>query len=149
MNAVTEPGTTPQNPIDPTDERAAGHVAEYLASDGREPEVSAPMILITTKGRKSGDWRRTAIFHAPDGDDFVVFASNRAGDEDPQWWLNLLEEPEVWVHSDADLVQTRARPLEGEEREAGWQKLIAVFPNYVEHQQKVQRRIGIAKLERV
>jgi deazaflavin-dependent oxidoreductase (nitroreductase family) len=105
------------------------------------------MLLITTRGRKSGQWQRTAIFYAPDGDDILVFASNRAGEKDPAWYLNLVEDPEVHVTLPGRTVRTSARVLSGGEREDAWQKLIEVFPPYVEHQEKVERTIGIVRLE--
>lgn len=141
-------GATPENPIDPqNDDSAAEHVQTFLASDGAEPALRAPMLLITTRGRKSHAWQRTAIFYAPDGDDILVFASNRAGAKDPAWYLNLVEDPEVHVQLPGRAVRTSARVLSGGEREDAWQKLIAVFPPYVEHQEKVERTIGIVRLE--
>ncbi len=149
---MTQPlaGEAPQSPIDPiADEAAAAHVATFLESGGAEPAMPAPLMLITTKGRTSGRWRRTAIFFAPDGDDLLVFASNRAGATDPAWYLNLVDNPEVHVQAPGRTLETRASVLAGAERESAWQKLIAVFPPYVEHQAKVEREIGIARLRPV
>lgn len=145
-----ERGSRPDNPIDPaSNERAIAHVAEFVASDGREPEARAPMLLITTRGRKSGKWHRTAIFHATDGDALVVFGSNSAGATDPHWYLNLREDPEVYVQLPGEPIKrTSARVLgAGPERDHAWQLLLDVFPPYAEHVEKVEREIPIIRLE--
>lgn len=144
----TTPGATFDNPIDPVGpERVVADLAAYLESRGEKPDAPAPVLLITTKGRSTGLWHRTVIFHARDEENIVLFGSNNAGAEHPNWYLNLEVNPTVYVQIKDRVVKTEAHIAAGGERELAWQTLIGVFPPYVQHQEKVERQIGIVVLE--
>jgi deazaflavin-dependent oxidoreductase (nitroreductase family) len=141
------PGSTPEAPIDNSREAEATDIAAYLKSDGAVPAM--PALLITTQGRTTGLWHRTIIFHAKDGDDVLVYGSNRAGEKDPEWYLNLEVNPTVYVQVSTRFVKTTAWILDGTERERALAKLIEAFPPYLAHQQKVAREIGVVLLHPV
>ena len=141
------PGGTPESPIDNAREAEAADIAAYLASDGEVPTI--PAVLITTQGRSTGLWHRTVIFHARDGEDVLVYGSNRAGESDPQWYLNLEVNPTVYLQLKTRFIKTAARIVEGVEREGALAKLVEAFPPYVAHQQKVAREIGVVVLHPV
>lgn len=147
MTSSPVPGSTPETPIDTSREAEAADIAAYLESGGAVPAI--PAVLITTQGRRSGLWRRTIIFHAKDGDDVLVYGSNRAGEKDPEWYLNLEANPTVYLQLSTRFVKTTARIVDGAERESALAKLVEAFPPYVAHQQKVAREIGVVVLHPV
>jgi deazaflavin-dependent oxidoreductase (nitroreductase family) len=74
----------------------AEHIRRFEETGGR-PRPGVNDLLLTTRGRKTGDLRRTALVYQRDGDRYVVAASNRGADPHPAWYLNLLADPHVIV----------------------------------------------------
>jgi deazaflavin-dependent oxidoreductase (nitroreductase family) len=66
------------------------------------------LLLVTTQGRKSGEWRRTCLIGTSDGDDIVVVASMGGAPTHPSWYLNLEANPRVWVQQGTDAFWTTA-----------------------------------------
>lgn len=80
----------------------ARHIREYVETDGRKGHRwnGVPTLLLTTRGRRTGKLRRTALIYGRDGDAYVVVASRGGARHHPQWYLNLAPDPEVesrWV----------------------------------------------------
>lgn len=128
------------------------HIQKYVETDGAEGHEWRPgvhTLLLTTKGRRSGELRRTALIYQPSGDDYVVVASQGGKPTHPAWYLNLAEEPVVDVQVAADRFQARARTAGPEERDRLWTLMNEVWPAYAEYQQKTDREIPVVVLERV
>src|SRR5437868_5418594 len=91
----------------------------YRMSGGRigGKMKGAPILLLTTTGRKSGKARTMPLLYVEDGDRFAVIASAGGQQEQPAWYLNLRENPEVEVEVGRERRKLRARVAEGEERE--------------------------------
>ena len=81
--------------------RGAGklHSSIYRASDGHVwgKMFGAPVLLLSTTGRKSGQRRTTPLVYTMDGDDFVLIASNGGAPKHPAWYLNLMANPDATV----------------------------------------------------
>src|SRR4051812_17404952 len=87
------------------------HTDEYLATDGEKGHIwkgAATLVLITT-GRSSGKQRRTMLIYGQDGDNYLLVASQGGAPDNPQWYKNLVANPEVQVQVLADRFNARAR----------------------------------------
>ena len=126
------------------------HVERYRATDGAEGHEwqGTQTLLLTTIGRKSGEPRTTPLIYAPEGDSYVIVASQGGSDEPPAWYLNLSEAPEVEVQVKADRFKARARTASAEEKAELWEKMVGEWPAYAEYQRKADREIPVVLLER-
>jgi len=128
------------------------HVDRYRATDGEEGydwQKGTTILLLTTKGRKSGAERTTPLIFQPDGDDYLIVASRGGTDQPPGWYLNLQAEPVVEVQVKGDVFKARARDATPEEKPEMWAKMAAAWPDYDEYQKKTDRVIPVVVLERV
>jgi deazaflavin-dependent oxidoreductase (nitroreductase family) len=128
----------------------ADHVRRYAESDGKSGHLWSGVhtLLITTRGRKTGALRRTALIYGQDDDRFIVVASNGGKDKDPSWYLNLLEAPEVQVQVGPEKFAAHARPAAAGERTRLWGIMTSIFPMYENFQKKTSREIPVVILER-
>ncbi|WP_067476541.1 nitroreductase family deazaflavin-dependent oxidoreductase [Actinomadura hibisca] len=127
------------------------HVQRYQETDGAEGHDwnGTTVLLLTTTGRRSGKPYTTPLIYQEDGDDHVIVASKGGDDNDPHWYLNLKDDPEVQVQVRGDKFTARARTASAEEKPALWEKMVATWPQYDEYQQKTDRDIPVVVLERV
>jgi deazaflavin-dependent oxidoreductase (nitroreductase family) len=127
------------------------HVNRYKETDGAEGYdwQGTTVLLLTTKGRKSGQSRETPlIFDEHDGD-YVIVASKGGAPEHPAWYLNLAEDPEVTVQVRGDRFGARARTAGADERPELWKLMNQSWPAYDGYQKKTDREIPVVVLERV
>lgn len=127
------------------------HVDRYRATDGEEGyswQRGTRILLLTTRGRKSGTERTTPLIFERDGDDYLIVASRGGTDEPPGWYLNLQAEPDVQVQVRGDVFRARARDATADEKPEMWRKMAAVWPDYDEYQQRTDRQIPVVVLER-
>ncbi|MFD0968514.1 nitroreductase family deazaflavin-dependent oxidoreductase [Plantactinospora endophytica] len=127
------------------------HIRRYLETDGAQGHDfnGFPTLLLTTRGRKSGELRRTALIYGRDGDRYVVVASNGAAVQNPNWFLNLVADPEVRVQVRADRFVARARVADPAERPGLWELMAGIFPTYRTYAEQAPRQIPVVVLERV
>src|SRR5215213_7444401 len=111
-------------------------------------EGGTSTLLLTTKGRKSGEPRTTPLIYGTAGDAYVVVASKGGADEPPGWYVNLEADPDVEVQVRDDAFPARARVATPEEKPALWQQMIGEWPYYEDYQRKTDREIPIVVLER-
>jgi deazaflavin-dependent oxidoreductase (nitroreductase family) len=126
------------------------HIHEYVESDGQKGHSwrGYPALLLTTRGRKSGLLRRTALIYSRDGDDYIIVASRGGHPKHPAWYLNLVENPEVEVQVEADMFSAVARVASGAEKARLWKLMNAVYPPYESYQARTTREIPVIVLER-
>ena len=139
------------SPIVDTDrEWAKNHIDEYLATNGEKPvfRYNAPIVLLTTKGRKSGEWRRTALIGASHGDDVILVASLGGAPKHPVWYLNLQTNPRVWVQQGGDAFWATARTATDAEKPELWDLMVGLYPDYADYQKKTEREIPVVVLAR-
>jgi deazaflavin-dependent oxidoreductase (nitroreductase family) len=125
------------------------HTQRYLDSggeDGHEWRPGVPTLLLTTRGRKSGVQRRTALIYGRDNADYVVVASKGGSDEQPAWYLNLEANPEVELQVFDEVLPAVARTAIGEERERLWALMRQIWPAYDEYQTRTDREIPVVVL---
>jgi deazaflavin-dependent oxidoreductase (nitroreductase family) len=126
------------------------HPKLYRWSGGRigSSIMGLPVLLLTTKGRKTGLERTKALMYLPQGDDFVVIASNLGEPNHPMWWLNLEAYPNAVVEVGKAQYNVQARQAEVEEREEIWSQVTDKVPEYNNYQARTSRRIPVVVLER-
>ena len=107
----------------------------------------APVLLLTTTGRKSGRPRTTPLGYAPAGDGYAVIASKGGAPQHPLWYLNLQANPRAEVTVGRKTRQLHARDAEGEERERPWRAVTDMYSGYDSYAQKTSRRIPVVVLE--
>src|SRR4051794_38043329 len=129
------------------------HIDTYRATDGEEGFLwrrGSHILLLTTKGRKSGEERDQALIFREDGEGrYVIVASKGGAPQHPGWYHNLKADPEVQVQVLGDRFTARAPDAEGEERERLWRHRTEVWPDYDRYQQRTDRQIPVVVLEGV
>jgi deazaflavin-dependent oxidoreductase (nitroreductase family) len=127
------------------------HIRDYVESDGEKGHEwqGVPTLLLTTRGRKSGKLRRTALIYGKDGENYLLVASKGGAPTHPLWYLNLVENPEVELQVGADKFTARARTATAEEKPRLWQLMTDIFPRYDEYQAKTERDIPLVIVEPV
>ena len=108
------------------------HVRQYVESNGETGHHWRGMttLLLTTRGRKSGKLRRTALIYGQDGNNYMIVASNGGADDHPAWYLNLSDNPEVDIQVGAEKMKAHARTATPEEKPRLWQIMSKIFPTY-------------------
>lgn len=128
------------------------HVARYIETDGEEGyhwKNDTKILVLFTKGRKSGEERANALIFEPDGDDYLVVASKGGAPAPPAWFLNLEDDPDaVEVQVKGDRFKARPRIADDDEKPRMWEKMVEAWPSYQDYQQKTERTIPIVVLER-
>lgn len=124
------------------------HIREYVETDGKKGHrhQGKDSLLLTTRGRKSGLLRRTALFYGMDGERYIVVASRGGHSKHPAWYLNLAANPEVEVQVGAEKFQARAETATGAERLRLWALMTGIFSGYVGFQKKTKREIPVVVL---
>lgn len=126
---------------------AAGHLWDSSVVPGGLGPV--PTLLLMAVGRHSGTIRPLPLIYAKTGADYVIAASKGGRPRHPAWYLNLLANPEVAIWVATERLVTKARTAVGEEREALWAQMVAIYPPYVDYQAKTDRVIPVVVLERL
>jgi deazaflavin-dependent oxidoreductase (nitroreductase family) len=136
--------------VDSDREWVKKQIDEYLATGGAKPvfRYGAPLLLITTQGRNSGEWRRTCLIGTSDGDDVVVVASMGGAPKHPAWYLNLEANPRVWVQQGTDAFWTTAHTATDAEKPRLWDLMVGLYPDYADYQVKTDRQIPVVVLSR-
>jgi deazaflavin-dependent oxidoreductase (nitroreductase family) len=126
------------------------HVDRYRATDGQEGHdwQGTHTLILTTKGRHSGEQRSTPLIYGQHGDDYLVVGSQGGAPKHPGWYLNLSDNPEVEVQVKGDRFTARARTATPEEKPELWKIMTEQWPAYDEYQQKTDREIPVVVLER-
>ncbi len=115
---------------------------------GRFPS-GAPVCLLTTAGRKSGQQRSVPLLYLRDGNDLVVVASQGGAPQHPGWYFNLQANSKAEVEIGRSRFAVIARPVAEDERAALWPRLVAIYPPYDDYQRRTTRRIPVMRLSPV
>lgn len=106
----------------------------------------APVLLLTTIGRKSGKERTTPVLYLEDGSNLVVVASQGGMDRHPLWYLNLRANPEVSVQVGEQRSERLAHVASEQERLRLWPQLVAMYPDFDSYQSWTEREIPVVVL---
>jgi deazaflavin-dependent oxidoreductase (nitroreductase family) len=125
------------------------HTALYRATGGRVGHAAGGInnLLLTTKGRRSGQPRTVPLAYIEDAGRYVVVASNGGADRPPAWWVNLRHEPAAVVEIGSRRIAVIARETTDDERGRLWPLLKQGNPFYGQYEQITARRIPVVVLE--
>jgi len=125
-------------------------IDEFRANAGEVggPFEGARLLLLHTTGAKSGQERIAPLAYRREGDHLVVFGSKAGGPTNPDWYHNILANPQVTVEVGTEQFAARARVADGEEHDRIWEAQKRDIPNFAEYEQKTDRRIPVVVLER-
>jgi deazaflavin-dependent oxidoreductase (nitroreductase family) len=122
----------------------------YRASGGRVGGRflrGAPVMLLTTTGRRTGQPRTAPLIYLEDGDNLVTVASKGGSAKHPLWYRNLRAHPDVEVQIGAGKRKLRARVASAEEKDRLWPRLTTLYPDYDDYQARTDRDIPVVVLE--
>jgi deazaflavin-dependent oxidoreductase (nitroreductase family) len=128
------------------------HIRRYRETGGEvghDWKNGSKALLLTTKGRRSGEPRTSPLIYGRHGDDYLIVASKGGADEPPAWYLNLQDEPEVELQVMDETFRARARTATAEERPEVWRVMTGEWPDYDAYQTKTEREIPVVVLERI
>ena len=127
-------------------------VRTYRRSGGQRlsSRMGFPVVLLTTRGAKTGLTRTTPVGGFPDGENsWLVVASLAGAARHPAWFLNMAMNPDdIWVEVWTERFKVRGESLEGPERTEALARIATISPRYGTYQQKTDREIPIVRLTR-
>jgi F420H(2)-dependent quinone reductase len=130
-------------------EPVAEQVRKYEETGGTEGAVleGVPVIILTTRGRKSGKLRKSPLMRIEHDGKYAVVASMGGAPQHPVWYLNLVENPDVTLQDGARVLDLKARTASPDEKREWWPRLTAVWPAYDDYQARTERDIPVIILE--
>jgi deazaflavin-dependent oxidoreductase (nitroreductase family) len=110
--------------------------------------IKRPVVLLTTKGARSGLERTVAINAIADGDDaWLVIASHAGSASHPAWFKNMVQHPDaIWLEVGSRKMKVRGDSLTGKEREEAFGRVTRAIKTYAGYQKKTDREIPIVRL---
>lgn len=120
-------------------------VSLYRASSGRLGGTfrGAPVMLLTTVGRRSGKLRTTPVLYVREGRSLATVASAGGSDHDPSWWSNLKVNRAATIRIKKETLKMMARKANPEEKARLWPVLAGIYPTYNKYQEKTKRQIPV------
>jgi deazaflavin-dependent oxidoreductase (nitroreductase family) len=133
---------------EPTDFNAK-IIAEFRANGGRVggPFAGAPLLLLHTVGAKSGQERVNPVMYRAVGDDLAVFASKAGAPTNPDWYYNLLANPQVRAEIGTETVAATARVAGPQERDRIWTAHKEAYPGFADYERETTRQIPVIILQ--
>ena len=123
-------------------------VAEYEASGGRRGntlrDTGWPIIIVTTRGNKSGKIRKFGLMRVEHDGEYALVASKGGAPEHPVWYYNLVSDPDaVMIQDGPEPFDVVVRQVSGDEKAVWWERAMAAYPPYAEYQTKTTREIPV------
>lgn len=122
-------------------------VETYEATQGREGNTlfntGLPVIILTTRGNKSGKIRKSALMRVEHEGDYALVGSVGGAPKDPSWVHNLRADPAVTVQDGPEPWDAVVREVTGDERATWWERAVAAYPPYADYQKNTTRTIPI------
>ncbi|MGZ4711021.1 MAG: nitroreductase family deazaflavin-dependent oxidoreductase [Acidimicrobiales bacterium] len=123
-------------------------VEAYEASGGREAntllDTGLPIIVVTTRGNKSGKLRKTPLMRVEHDGEYALIASQGGAPTHPVWYHNLMADPEaVTIQDGPEPWDATTRLVTGDERAEWWERAVAAYPPYAEYQERTSREIPV------
>ncbi|MFF9765726.1 nitroreductase family deazaflavin-dependent oxidoreductase [Streptomyces sp. NPDC053086] len=110
-------------------------------------DTGMPVIVLTTRGAKSGKIRKTPLMRVEHDGRYAVVASLGGAPKHPVWYFNVKSDPHVELQDGPVKRDMRAREITGAEKAEWWERAVAAFPPYADYQQKTSREIPLFVLE--
>jgi F420H(2)-dependent quinone reductase len=123
-------------------------VAEYESSRGERAntlrDTGLPIVIVTTRGNKSGKIRKTALMRVEHDGEYALVASKGGAPEHPVWYYNLISDPTaVMVQDGPEPFDAVVREVTGDERVTWWDRAVAAYPPYADYQARTTRTIPV------
>ena len=123
-------------------------VAEYEASGGQRAntlmDTGMPVIVVATRGAKSGKVRKFALMRVEHEGEYALVASKGGMPENPGWFHNIVAHPdEVTIQDGPAPFAVNVREVQGDEKARWWERAVAAYPPYAEYQEKTDRPIPV------
>ncbi len=126
-----------------------GVIAEFRANDGRVAAFAhQPLLLLHHRGARTGTERVNPLAYQELEHGYAVFASKGGAPTNPDWYHNLLANPDVTVEIGSDSVPVHARAAGGQERDQIWEEQKRRNPAFADYERKTDRQIPVMILER-
>jgi deazaflavin-dependent oxidoreductase (nitroreductase family) len=113
------------------------------------PMAGRPLMILTTRGARSGEERTAVVTYTRDGDRYVIAASKSGAPTNPDWFHNLQANPEVSVEAGGERFTARATVVTGEERDRLWEQHAGKRPEFREYPKITDRVIPVILLDRI
>ena len=113
------------------------------------PFTGRSLLLLTTKGAKTGDERTSPLAYSRDGDHLVVIASKGGAPKNPAWFHNLRTHPDVTVEIGPENFRARAQAAGEPERRRLYDQHATKMPAFAEYEKKTTRKIPVVVLKRI
>jgi deazaflavin-dependent oxidoreductase (nitroreductase family) len=126
-------------------------IEEFRANEGRVggPFEGHSLLLLHHRGAKSGVERVNPLARQNlGGDAWAVFASKGGSSTNPDWFHNLVANPDATIETGRETIPVKARVAKGEERETIWARQKQVMPGFADYEKKTTRQIPVFILER-
>ena len=123
-------------------------VETYEASGGEQGntllDTGMPVIIVTTRGNKSGKLRKIPLMRVEHGGEYALVASMGGAPKHPVWYYNLKADPTAVVIQDGpEPFDVDVREVGGDERAEWWARAVAAYPPYADYQEKTDREIPV------
>ncbi|CQD09688.1 cell entry (mce) related family protein [Mycobacterium lentiflavum] len=124
------------------------NIEEFRANHGRlgGQFEGAPVLLLHSKGARSGEERVSPMMYLADGQRYLVFASAAGADRNPAWYHNLVAHPDAQIEVGDDLIDVRAVELHGDERDQKYAIQASRYPGFADYERKTTRTIPVLAL---
>ncbi|QBJ94831.1 nitroreductase family deazaflavin-dependent oxidoreductase [Rhodococcus sp. ABRD24] len=124
---------------------AADQVDLYERSGGSEGTTleGKPVVVLTTKGAKSGKLRKTPLMRVEHGGEYAVVASRGGAPTHPVWYHNVIADPRVELQDGPVKQDMVAREVTGDEKAVWWERAVEVWPDYATYQAGTERQIPV------
>jgi len=122
-------------------------IEAYEASGGKEAatlrDTGIPIIVITTRGNKTGKLRKTPLMRVEHNGEYAIVASLGGAPKNPVWYYNVSKNPHVELQDGTATGDFRAREVFGDEKATWWERAVAAYPDYADYQRKTDREIPV------
>jgi F420H(2)-dependent quinone reductase len=123
-------------------------VAAYEASGGQQAntlgDTGLPVVIVTTRGNKSGKIRKTPLMRVEHDGQYALVASKGGAPQHPVWYYNLMASPSAVAIQDGPApFDVDVRELDSDERAQWWERAVAAYPPYAEYQERTERTIPV------
>ena len=128
-----------------------GVIPEFRANGGKcgGRWEGNPMVLLTTTGARSGQERTSPLTYTTDGEGIVLIASRAGDDRHPDWYHNLVANPEVVIELGTERFEARARTAEEPERTRLFDERVSAMPRFGDYVEMTDRAIPVVVVERI
>ncbi|MFB7915639.1 nitroreductase family deazaflavin-dependent oxidoreductase [Streptomyces sp. NPDC056061] len=139
-----------QGEYEPSPEQWVRDQAELIESSGGTEGTTMrglPVVLLTTRGARSGKIRKTPLMRVEHDGTYAVVASRGGAPKHPVWYHNVVADPRVELQDGPVRQDMNAREVTGTEKDLWWQRAVEAFPDYADYQRRTERQIPVFVLE--